>query len=85
MIELQHKYRIKFDTIEQIKFYIEELNLVPSDALIKTENHRYVIDARSLMGIFSLDLSNYLVLEMEEENIDFINKIKEEGIYIEKK
>ena len=85
MIELQHKYRIKFDTIEQIKFYIEELNLVPSDALIKTENYRYVIDARSLMGIFSLDLSNYLVLEMEVEDVEFINKIKEKGIYIEKK
>ena len=35
---------------------------------------RYRVDAKSIMGIFSLDVSNPITLEFEEDYEDFINE-----------
>ena len=40
----------------------------PSEIALKS--HKYVVDAKSLLGIFSLDLSKPLVVEIHDDNCD---------------
>ena len=76
-------YKIKFDTIDQVKSFVRKMDAVESDAIIRTENNKYAVDARSIMGIFSLDLTNNLLLDIYGEENEFVNKIKDLGILIE--
>lgn len=75
-------YKIKFNTISEVKMFSEKILEIESEATMRTENRKYVIDAKSIMGIFSLDLSNNLILEMEENEEEFISEIKNMGIEI---
>ena len=75
-------YKIKFNTISEVKMFSEKVLEIESEATMRTENRKYVIDAKSIMGIFSLDLSNNLILEMEENEEEFISEIKNMGIEI---
>lgn len=60
------KMRIKIDTIAKVKDFVAAANLVPYD--ITLETGRYIVDAKSLMAIFSLDLENPIVAEFDTED-----------------
>ena len=48
--------KIKLSTIEQVKKFVNTMCTVDCDVDLKSG--RYTIDAKSIMGIFSLDLLN---------------------------
>lgn len=75
-------YKIKFTTINDVKVFSDKILKIKSEATIRTENRKYAVDAKSIMGIFSLDLSKNLILEMEENEEEFISEIKNMGIEI---
>jgi len=85
MIKPNFTIKIKFNTIDQVKSFINEMDTLESDAVIRTENNKYAVDARSIMGIFSLDLTNNLLLDVfgEGEKDKLINITKNLGILIE--
>lgn len=76
-------YKIKFETIDHVKSFVREIERTESDSIIRTENKKYAVDAKSLMGIFSLDLTNNLLLDIFGEEDEFINTIKDLGILVE--
>ena len=76
-------YKIKFETIDNVKSFVREIERTESDSIIRTVNKKYAVDAKSLMGIFSLDLSNSLLLDIYGEENEFVDKIRELGILIE--
>lgn len=76
-------YKIKFETIDHVKSFVREIEHTQSDSIIRTENKKYAVDAKSLMGIFSLDLTNNLLLDIFGEEDEFINTIKDLGILVE--
>jgi len=53
---------IKLDTIEKVKGFVN--TLAPLDGDFDIVSERYVVDAKSIMGIFSLDLSKPLTLQI---------------------
>ena len=60
---------ITLKSIEDVKIFINEVNKLSCDADLTSG--RYVIDAKSIMGIFSLDLANAIKLDVqckEEDN-----------------
>lgn len=63
---------ILLKSIEDVKIFINEVNKLPCDADLTSG--RYVIDAKSIMGIFSLDLANAIRLDVhckeEDASID---------------
>lgn len=68
------KRKIKLDTINAVRDFVTLTNLCPYD--IDLVSGRYVIDAKSLMGIFSLDLTKPIDLEIFSDNCDdFLEKI----------
>lgn len=77
---------IKFNEIKRIQDFVKKANSLKSDITVHSDN-RYIVDGKSLMGLFSLDLSKPLgveILEKEpEEKNDFIKFCKELEIVIE--
>ena len=53
---------------ESVKNFVNVVNKYPYD--IDLKSGRFVIDAKSLLGIFSLDLSKPIVLEIHSDKCD---------------
>jgi len=56
---------IRLDTIDKVKHFSHLMLLCPCEADLLAE--RYVINAKSIMGIFSLDLSRPLTMRIYGE------------------
>lgn len=56
------EFLIRLSTVDEIKEFVSIVNTFKTDAVIK--NEKYVVDAKSILGIFSLNLSNTLILEI---------------------
>ena len=50
------QFNIKLNSIDEVRNFVNEVNRFQSD--FDLISGRYVIDAKSIMGIFSLDLLN---------------------------
>ncbi len=63
--------KISLNSIDKVKSFVNDLNAFDSD--FDLVSGRYVIDAKSIMGIFSLDLSKPIQLNIHaEEDLDQI-------------
>lgn len=51
-------------SVDKVKGFVDDMGQIEGDVLLSVG--KYVIDAKSIMGIFSLDLSNPLQLEIED-------------------
>ena len=58
--------RISLNSIDKVKAFVNEVTKF--DAEFDLVSGRYVIDAKSIMGIFSLDLSKPIDLIIHNEN-----------------
>ena len=58
--------KISLNSIDRVKTLVNELSKYDSD--FDLISGRYVIDAKSMMGIFSLDLSKPIDLNIHSEN-----------------
>ena len=63
---------ISLNSIDKVKNFVNLINRFDYD--FDLVSGRYVIDAKSIMGIFSLDLSKPIALNIyaDEKNIDVI-------------
>ena len=81
-MEVKKLKKFKIETFEKAKKFNKIAEEVESDILV--HSGRFIIDGKSLMGLFSLDLSKELNLEIiekkEGEKDYFIKKINEIGI-----
>lgn len=67
---------ITLKTIQDIRDFVNAVILL--DYEVDLVQGRYVIDAKSIMGIFSLDLSKPIDLNIhEEKNLDTVMKVLE--------
>lgn len=64
---------ISLNSIDKVKSFVNEITKFDSD--FDLVSGRYVIDAKSIMGIFSLDLSKPINLNIHSE--DEVDKIME--------
>lgn len=63
--------QISLNSIDKVKSFVNDITKFEND--FDLVSGRYVIDAKSIMGIFSLDLSKPIDLNIHaEENIDHI-------------
>lgn len=71
------KVFISLNSIDDVKVFVNEVNMLPCDADLISG--RYTVDAKSIMGIFSLDLSKPIELDIHcDDNCNadaFIEKI----------
>lgn len=57
---------ISLNSIDKVKAFVNEITKFEND--FDLVSGRYVIDAKSIMGIFSLDLSKPIELNIHSEN-----------------
>lgn len=66
---------IKLSTIEDVKAFVNAVTQYNGDADLSSG--RYIVDAKSIMGIFSLDLANPIALTVHGDNADeLLNNLK---------
>lgn len=66
--------KISLNSIDKVKSFVNDITKFDSD--FDLVSGRYVIDAKSIMGIFSLDLSKPIDLNIHaEDNIDEIMSV----------
>ena len=61
-------FYIKLSTIEDIRKFVEIVTRQDFD--IDLSSGRYVVDAKSIMGIFSLDLMDKILVTAHTDNVD---------------
>ncbi|MGN0374485.1 MAG: HPr family phosphocarrier protein [Butyrivibrio sp.] len=67
--------QISLNSIEKVKSFVNDIAKFDSD--FDLVSGRYVIDAKSIMGIFSLDLSKPINLNIHaDDNADIIESLK---------
>ena len=70
-----HKITLRLDSIERVKAFVELVSRYPFDTDLVSG--RYTVNAKSIMGIFSLDLSKPIRLEAHsEDSAKFFEEIK---------
>ena len=61
-------FNIQLSSIMAVKEFVNIVNKCPYD--IDLSSSRYVVDAKSIMGIFSLDLSKTLKVDVHSDSCD---------------
>ena len=57
--------KVMLNSIDKVKEFVNKTSRVDGDVLL--QSGRYIIDAKSIMGIFSLDLSKPIELAIHTE------------------
>lgn len=72
--------KIKIETISKVKDFVNEISKVDVNADLSNPDRRYIVDAKSILGILSLDISHVMNLTIydEEKNAGKYEKIFEE-------
>ena len=65
--------KVNLDSVNKVKEFVEITGKFPED--LDLAYGKYVIDAKSLMGIFSLDLSKPLDLTINSDDEDRVEEI----------
>jgi len=58
---------VTLDTVDKVKGFVNTVS--PLDGDFDLVSGRYMVDAKSIMGIFSLDLSKPLTLNIHKEDV----------------
>jgi len=58
---------IRLDSIEKVKGLVNTISMMEGD--FDLVSGRYRVDAKSIMGIFSLDVSKPLTLEIQDDTV----------------
>ena len=67
---------IYINHIEKAKNFSNRAMQLGTDVTLKSQDGRYIVDAKSIMGIFSLDLSNEVIVEYDENEVEFEKFLK---------
>ena len=59
---------ISLNSIDKVKSFVNDINRFDND--FDLVSGRYVIDAKSIMGIFSLDLSKPITLNIHTDDVN---------------
>ncbi len=69
------KFSIHLKSISEVKEFVRIVNDFPYD--VDLASGRYIVDAKSIMGIFSLDLAKPIDVEIHDDmSDDLIAKLK---------
>ena len=69
------KVKISLNSIDKVKSFVNDIS--GFNAEFDLVSGRYVIDAKSIMGIFSLDLTQPIDVEIHSDDCDaFVDEIK---------
>jgi len=71
--------KVSLNSIDKVKQFVNDINRFSYD--FDLVSGRYVIDAKSIMGIFSLDLSQPIDLNIHAEGAELDEVLKTLSVY----
>ncbi len=71
--------KVSLNSIDKVKQFVNDINRYSYD--FDLVSGRYVIDAKSIMGIFSLDLSQPIDLNIHAEGTELEEVLKTLSVY----
>ena len=73
------EFLVNLNMVEDVKKFVSIAGKQDFDILIKNQGRAIVIDAKSIMGVFSLDLSNPVIVVVYDEKLGegFKDAVKE--------
>ena len=74
------KIKLRLPDIKGVKDFVAIMNRCPVDAEVKCG--KYKVDAKSIMGIFSLDLTQVVTLTIYADTNDVMDTITDLNEYI---
>ena len=72
---MSNEIKVKLNSIEKVKSFVKDAESFPSD--IDAIHGRYTLDAKSIMGLFSIDLTKELLIRIHSEDRDEILRFYE--------
>ena len=72
--------KISLDSIDKVKAFVNAITKFDSD--FDLISGRYVIDAKSIMGIFSLDLSKPIELTIHNDDMGRISQGLRDSLFV---
>ena len=71
--------KIKIETISKVKDFVQDVSKIDVNTDLSNPDRRYIVDAKSILGILSLDISHVMNLTIydEEKNAGKYEKIFE--------
>lgn len=66
--------KIRLNSIDKVKNFVNQMSTLDAD--IDLISGRYVIDAKSIMGVFSLDLTHDIEIKIDTESKEELEKFK---------
>ena len=69
---MEKRYKILLSTIDRVKSFID-ITSVCNDVTLDIANGNHVVDGKSILGIFSLNITGPLELIIRGDNEDVIN------------
>lgn len=63
-----HVYQINLQSIDDVKAFVHLVNDYPFE--VDLASGRYIVDAKSIMGIFSLDLTTPVEVQIHSDEAD---------------
>lgn len=66
--------KIRLNSIDKVKNFVNQMSTLDAD--IDLISGRYVIDAKSIMGVFSLDLTHDIEIKINTESKEELEKFK---------
>jgi phosphotransferase system HPr-like phosphotransfer protein len=73
-----NSFTVRLDSIADVKSFVNNACIQPFD--IDMVSGRYIVDAKSIMGIFSLDLTKAIRVEVhgtEQDGLSFYESVKQ--------
>lgn len=84
---MDNSMKVKFTNMSEVYNFSDEIRKFTSDIdLLSCQNHRYCVDAKSILGVLALDISNVLmvrILSNDTEEIERFTKTMEKYKYEE--
>lgn len=70
------EFKIRINSIDRVKTLVKIVQEYPED--IDISSGRYVIDAKSIMAIFSFDLTKDLYIRIHTDDLETLKRFNEE-------
>lgn len=68
-------YKVSLESVDKVKNFVQIIGKFNIDIDLRSD--RYIIDAKSIMGVFSLDLSKILNLDVHTDDDVELNKLRD--------
>lgn len=72
---MNNEFIVQLQTIDRVKSFVEICNNFSED--IDLKNERYIVDAKSIMGIFSFDLTKPLTVYIHSYDDEVVRRFNE--------